>query len=209
MAFGKQLIPVSDTISSNMANTVIVISAVLSTLGIIIYVVVTILLWSQTKRSADAATVAAQAAKATAESSIALHRPYMGLQTVLLRNSPTNWHHEPAWRIEWNVLNFGTLPASHVHATAEMCLDGRPLLREEGPRDAEVFPNSDPLSRIANLNWGDGDKDKVMSGESVFIVRVLITYSATNGRRYKHTSDARFDRGYGTFSIVESKTEAL
>jgi hypothetical protein len=40
-------------------------------------------------------------------------------------------------------------------------------------------------------------------------VRVHVLYASPDGRQYKHTANALFNRGVGTFSIIESKSETI
>lgn len=159
-------------------------------------------------RFADAANEAAQGAKKSAEIAAALHRPFMGVTSVALRPDP-NSQNSTVWSIAWSIRNFGSLPAGNVDAKVEMLLEDKGLLlSEEGPRRAEVFPQSEPLTTVTVLKWEGQDRNSVMGGVNVFVVRVLIDYLGSDGRQYKHSADARFNRGYGTFSVVESHTES-
>lgn len=164
------------------------------------------------KKSADAATEAALAAKKSAEAAAALHRPYMGLDHVKLSPDP-NTQNRPVWSIEWSIKNFGTLPASQVEASVELRLDEKLLLTDSGAKGAEVFPQSDPLTKILNYPWegtdGIANRSAVMGGQKLLIVRVHVLYTSPDGRQYKHTANAQFNRGYGTFSITESKSETI
>lgn len=165
-----------------------------------------------TKKSADAATEAALAAKQSAEIAAALHRPFMGLDHVKLSPDP-NTQNRPVWSIEWSIKNFGTLPASQVEAGVEMRLDEKLLLTDSGAKSAEVFPQADPLTKITNYEWEGTDgivnRSAVMGGQKLLIVRVYVLYAGPDGRRHKHFAEARFNRGYGTFSIIESKTQTI
>jgi hypothetical protein len=164
------------------------------------------------KKSADAATEAALAAKKSAEAAVALHRPYMGLDHVKLSPDP-NTQNRPVWSIEWSIKNFGTLPASQVESSVEMRLDEKVLLTDGGAKGAEVFPQSDPLTKILNYPWegtdGIANRSAVMAGQKLLIVRVHVLYASPDGQRHKHIAEAWFNRGYGTFSIIESKTETI
>jgi hypothetical protein len=165
-----------------------------------------------TMKSADAAMEAALAAKESAEIAAALHRPYMGLGHVKLSPGP-NTQNRPVWSIEWSIKNFGTLPASQVEASVDIRLDAKLLLTDGGAKGAEVFPQSDSLTKISNFGWegadGIANRSAVMGGQKLLIVRVHILYAGPSGRQYKHTADAQFNRAYGTFSIIESKTEMI
>jgi len=165
-----------------------------------------------TKKSADAAIEAAEAAKKSAEIAAALHRPFMGLDYVRLRPDPTT-QNRPVWSIEWRIKNFGTLPANQVEANVEMRLDENILLTDSGVKSAEVFPQSDPLTEVTNYVWdgtdGVANRTAVTGGQKLFVVRVRISYAGPDGRQHTHTADAQFNRGYGTFSIIESKTEPI
>ncbi len=165
-----------------------------------------------TKKSADAATEAALAAKKSAEIAAALHRPFMGLDNVKLSPDP-NTQNRAVWSIEWRIKNFGTLPASQVEAGVEMRLDEKLLLTDSGAKSVEVFPQSDPLTKITNYLWegtdGIANRSAVMGGQKLLIVRVHVLYAGPDGRQHKHIAEARFNRGYGTFSIIESRTETI
>jgi hypothetical protein len=164
------------------------------------------------KKSADAATEAALAAKKSAEAAVVLHRPYMGLDHVKLSPDP-NTQNRPVWSIEWSIKNFGTLPASQVESSVEMRLDEKILLTDGGAKGAEVFPQSDPLTKILNYPWegtdGIANRSAVMGGQKLLIVRVHVLYASPDGRQFKHTANAQFNRAYGTFSITESKSETI
>ena len=165
-----------------------------------------------TKKSADAATEAALAAKQSAEIAAALHRPFMGLDHVKLSPDPST-QNRPVWSIEWSIKNFGTLPASQVEAGAEMRLDEHLLLTDSSAKSAEVFPQSDPLTKITNYPWegadGIANRSAVMGGQKLLIVRVHVLYAGPDGRQHKHMAEARFNRGSGTFSITEARTETI
>jgi len=164
------------------------------------------------KKSADAATEAALAAKKSAEAAVALHRPYMGLDHVKLSPDP-NTQNRPVWSIEWSIKNFGTLPASQVESSVEMRLDEKILLTDSGAKGAEVFPQSDPLTKILNYPWegtdGIANRSAVMGGQKLLIVRVHVLYASPDGRQFKNTANAQFNRAYGTSSITESKSETI
>ncbi len=165
-----------------------------------------------TKKSADAAIEAALAAKQSAEIAAALHRPFMGLAHVKLDPDP-NTQNRTVWSIEWSIKNFGTLPASNVEAGVEMRLDDNLLFTDGGAKSAEVFPQSDPLTKISNYSWegtdGIANRSAVLGGQKLLAVRVHVLYGGPNGHQHKHIAEARFNRGYGTFSIIESKTDTI
>jgi hypothetical protein len=165
-----------------------------------------------TKKSADAATEAAEAAKKSTELAVALHRPYMGLDHVRLKPD-ANSQNSALWFIEWGIRNFGSLAANQVGASAELHLDENILMTDSGPKGAEVFPQSVPLTKITKYVWeetgGDANRRAVMTGQKSFVVRVRVEYSGPDGRQHKQTADAQFNRGFGTFSIIESRTETI
>jgi hypothetical protein len=136
----------------------------------------------------------------------------MGLDHVKLSPDP-NTQNRAVWSTEWSIKNFGTLPASQVEASVEMRLDEKLLLIDGGAKGTEVFPQSDLLTKISNYLWegtdGIANRSAVMGGQKLLIVRVHVLYAGPEGRQYKHTADAQFNRGNGTFSIIESKTETI
>lgn len=174
----------------------------------ICYVVLTKRLWQETKNSADAAAQAARAAITSANLTVELHRPYMALQSVTLRNVShpnQNWRLANAWFIDWSIANLGTLPAHHVHAKLELRSHDTPKV-DEGPYDAEVYPQSQSLTRTTHLLV---NPISVQKGSTVHSAHVVIEYAAPAGHRYRHTAQASFDKNHGIFSITESKTEAI
>src|SRR5258708_5830736 len=91
-----------------------------------------------TKKSADAATEAALAAKQSAEIAAALHRPFMGLDHVKLSPDP-NTQNRTVWSIEWGIKNFGTLPASQVEAGVEVWFCGKIIFCDRGTEKGGGF----------------------------------------------------------------------
>ena len=191
---------------SVMANWISAVFTIVIAAATVVYVIFTQKLWQETKRSADAAKDSAEAAKVAAEISATLHRPFMGLHRAALQNGD-NWQHDPGWRISWGVSNFGTLPAIDVETRMALCLGDRLLYEELGTGGAEVFPQADPLESITVMNWKNEDRDRALSGSDSVVLRVRITYASPSGQKFKHTANAKFDRGFGTFTISQSKTE--
>jgi hypothetical protein len=172
------------------------------------YVVCTILLWSETKKAAKAAKDAAGESKRSTDLLAALNRPYMGVHQVTLASSAVT-QNDPIWRITWAIRNFGTLPALAVESKAEFIVGATVEFAVAGSFSAEVFPKSDPASVDGAWEFKGPRRDEVRSGLAPLIVRIHITYGASNGQRYKHRADAQWNRGSESFTVRESETQII
>jgi len=77
------------------------------------------------------------------EETAALHRPFIGLESLPTERLGSN----TIWEFPTRLWNFGTLPASHLSASfafyTESAQESRYLLKTiEGPESVEIFPNS-------------------------------------------------------------------
>jgi hypothetical protein len=187
----------------------------------IAYVLCTVFLWLATKKAADAATVSEDAAKKSADATTAaageskrstdllaaLNRPYMGIHRIAFLGDPSA-RNDTFWRISWEIRNFGTLPALEMEAKVEFVVNETMIAASAGPFSTEVFPQSEPVPTRASFEFTGQQRDEVMSGAVTLIARIHIAYSASSGQRYKHRANTRYDRGYGTFSVIDSETTA-
>lgn len=186
------------------------------------FVVCTVALWLSTRRAANAATIAAEAAKKSAEATIeaaaaarksadllsAQHRPYVGVLAVELVGG-SNAENGSIWLIAWTVKNFGTLPALNVGATLEFKLDRKTFRSESGPCSAEIFPQSSSERTLTDLKLDDADRIAVRNGDKALAVAVQINYGTTDGQQFAYTAEVRYKRGFGTFYTYESWTRAV
>lgn len=191
------------------SGAITAVAAFIAALATLAYLIATILIFRETKKAADAAAEAARAATQSADLASELHRPFMALESVILRNAiepkQTNWRQDSTWIIDWSIANLGTLPANHVHATIELRSSPVPKL-DEGPYDAEIYPQSQPLTRTTLLLV---DPAEALQGSIHASAHVTIDYTSPAGTRYRHTAAALFDNARGIFSISESKTEIV
>jgi hypothetical protein len=191
------------------SGAITAIAAFIAALATLAYLIATIKIFRETKKSADAAAEAARAATRSADLASELHRPFMALESVILRNAiepkQTNWRQDSTWIIDWSIANFGTLPANHVHATIELRSFHVPKL-DEGPYDAEIYPQSQPVTRTTLLLVNPAE---ALQGSIHASAHVAIDYASPAGTCYRHTAEALFDNARGIFSISESKTEII
>jgi len=180
------------------------------------YVVFTIALWKSTKKAADAAKasaeatkvaadaarMSAEAAKSSADITAQLNRPFVGLSHLSIESG---WKESAAWRVVWAIKNFGTLPATHVDASMDWRTApgfGGPI---SGPHSAELLPQAE-MSLLALFSIGMNHK-KVLDGQLTLEARIAVTYSSTDGRRYQHSADARWNHETAAFVILSSETQ--
>jgi hypothetical protein len=184
------------------SGAITVVAAFVAALATLAFFVATIKIFRETKRSADAA---AEVARLATE----LHRPFMALESVILRNAiepkQTNWRQDCTWTVDWSIANLGTLPANHVHASLELRTP-ETLKLDEGPKDIEVYPQSQPITRTTQLLVNPEDVEK---GTIQVSANVTIDYASSIGTRYRHTAEAHFNNAQRTFAVSQSKTEIL
>jgi hypothetical protein len=73
-------------------------------LATLVYVVLTLLLWKQTKAAAEAAKISANAAQSSAQTLGNLYRPFLSVASIRIRKQPPS---ADAWMIDWTLKNFG------------------------------------------------------------------------------------------------------
>src|SRR6266849_6734087 len=181
-------------------------AAIITAVATILYFVTTALLWHQTKRSADAATSSAKAAKESAEVASALHRPFIGLESRATESLASN----RVWKFPVELRNYGTLPATHVDASFEFHTESPPesryhLQMMDGPTSAEIFPSSayeiDLQPAIPTET-----QSKAASGQKYLVLTVRATYCAPDARKFEYKADARLDLVSKRFVVLKSDT---
>jgi hypothetical protein len=184
-------------------------AAVFGALFTALYLFATILIFLQTKKSADAAAKAARAATDSANLTAQLYRPHMGLETASLTSVqlvPGAYLYE----IDWTFRNFGTVPASHVRLLVECSTDceGKTssIRTETEPGDVEVFPDTDRLTGKTSLHLDAQQFDDLNPRRGTISAVATVHYSTPTGATYKHTVHVRLD-ALGKVTFTGSKTE--
>jgi hypothetical protein len=152
-----------------------------------------------TKKSADAATEAALAAKKSAEIAAALHRPFVGLSRVYLKSG---WGTR-LWDVAFDLKNYGTLPALNVGASIEFFTDNAPRGKLQEPMSFQIFPSAEPML-IFRFDMGDPDRTTVHNETKKLRISVLIPYQAEDGRHFEYTADVSYTQG--RFAVDKSET---
>jgi len=179
----------------------------------IAYVRLTKKLWQETKKSADAATISAEAtkksadaateaalaAKKSAEVAAALHRPFMGLLRVTLK---AGWNTR-LWDIAFVLKNYGTLPASNVGATIEFFTDNTLRAEKTEPTAVQIFP-SEELDSIVRFDMCDPGRVPVHQETKELRIKVRIPYQGEDGRHFEYTAEVSYTQG--RFAVDKSET---
>ncbi len=173
----------------------------------IIYVRLTAKLWTETKRSADAATVAALAAKKSAEVAAALHRPFMGLTSVTHKSG---WGTD-LWEIVFVLKNYGTLPALNVGAMMEFFADTTRFAQMTEPTSVQIFPSAE-VESIARPAMHP-HRVPIQQGAQRLRIAVKIPYQTEDGRHFEYNAEVSYTQGRaeapfmpGRFEIDKSET---
>jgi len=183
-----------------MANWVSAFFTVVIAVATIVYVRLTARLWQETKKSADAATEAALAAKKSAEIAAALHRPFMGLLKVkLLSGGPG----VDLWVIDFVLKNFGTLPALDVGMEIELFAGNTSFAQKKEPASVQVFPSDEPHRTIQQII---AKRVEIQTGAEKFRVDVRVPYRAEDGRHFDYTAEVSYNHKLNQFEIDKSAT---
>jgi hypothetical protein len=169
----------------------------------ITYVWITHKLWTETKRSAEAAMVAANAAKLSAETSAALHRPFLGLVCHLFENNPISINRQ--FPVE--LRNFGTIPALRVGAVFELFIEQRSIYTSNEPESAEIFPDS-AYERNLHLQLSIADVNLLQAGMKLSL-SLRYVYEAPDGRRFEYTAEGPLGEFGNRFLLFKSETRNL
>jgi hypothetical protein len=179
-------------------------------LSTVVYVRLTAKLWTETKRSAKAAMVAAFAAKKSAEVAAELHRPFMGLPQVIHKSG---WGTD-SWEIVFVLKNYGTMPALNVGVVMEFFAETSRFAQITEPTSIQIFPSAEIESTV----WIRPHPHRVpiQSGAEKLRINVRIPYQAENGRHFEHRAEISYAEGLpgGPFShmpgrFVIEKSETL
>jgi hypothetical protein len=195
-------------VSGNLSSWVTVLLTGVIAVATIVYVLLTGKLWTETKRSADAATVAALAAKKSAEIAAALHRPFMGLSMVTHRSG---WGTD-SWEIVFVLKNYGTLPAVNVGATIDFFAGGTRFDHVVEPTSVQIFPSVEVESTIRPSVAAH--RVPIQQGTEKLQIAVRIPYQTEDGRQFEYTAEVSYTRGQpkapympGQFQIDKSETK--
>jgi hypothetical protein len=185
-----------------MANGIVAVFTVVIAIATIVYVVLTNLLWRETKKSADAAVVAADAAKKSADLAAALYRPFMSLRGVQLK-SGLGTH---VWEIDFMFKNYGTRPALNVGLTTQFFVDNTPRQQPTQPASIQVFPLSE-FSALAPFDMGEADRLPIEQETKKLRISVRIPYETEEGRRFEFVAEVSYRQG--KFMIEKSETRTI
>lgn len=181
----------------------------------VVSLIVNVLLWRTTRKAANAATNAAEAANKSAnaatqqaeasrkslEISAALNRPYIGV-SKFERVSDRNFS---LWVVVWVMKNFGSLPAINVNASVEMSSEGPSLQADRATESAEMFPQAEVQTRtLIQLE----DVRPVIDGNKIVSGRIRISYEASNEQRYEFIANIRYEHSKDRFTM-DSGTRSL
>ncbi len=173
------------------------------------YVVISVLLWRATKRSADAAKNSADAArhiaegaKKAAELNAALHRPYLGVPLLTLHNR----YDAEKWAIRWEVKNFGTLPARNVTIHVQLNRNGKPFGNPVVRGPCEILPQSSVESFLADVPVDRETRDKLQRDDWSLAAEVRVEYAVPSGPSYLHAAVFVYDRKEQNFRPERSET---
>jgi hypothetical protein len=175
----------------------------------VIYALLTVKLWRETKKSADAATKSAEAAKQSVEVIAALHRPIIGFEGRPIPNRTGII----VWTIPVALRNYGTLPPTHLNASFEFYTESPqesrfPLQTIDGPESAEIPPDSAYEADLSPA-LSDETQRKVNSRVQNLILTLKATYSAPDGRKFEYAGEARFDTVSRRFVVQRSETRTI
>ncbi len=175
----------------------------------IVYVRLTARLWKETKRSAEAATVAALAAKKSAEVAAALHRPFMGLALV----SHEGGRGTDSWELHFVLKNYGTMPALNVGLLMDFFADTSRFAQKTEPTSVQIFPGAQVESKV-RLNMHP-HRIPIQEGTEKLRIVVHVPYQAEDGRHFEYSAEVSYAEGqtggpfpyfFGEFVIEKSET---
>jgi hypothetical protein len=183
--------------SSAIGSILTEVSTAIIAVATVVYVVFTIGLWRETKKSADAA-------KTSADMGAALHRPYLGVPVLTLYNSPN----PGSWVVRWEVKNFGTLPACDVRIQIRHLLNGC----DQGPRfdqgPCEIFPGSTVQGFVQNIPVDGRALNSLLNGNWKLVAEATVSYAQSADRSWTHTSVFVFDGKMANFRLERSRTSS-
>ena len=154
------------------------------------------------RQQTDAATEAALAAKESADISVALHRPLVGLSGVTLK---TGWSTRN-WGIAFGLKNYGTLPAFEVGFMATIFTDGVQYAQHTNPSSIQIMPSS-TFEAVLRVDWGEHDVQAIHAETKKIRIHVQLSYQTEDGRRFEFASEVYFKQRQ--FSTDKSTTRTL
>jgi hypothetical protein len=149
------------------------------------------------RQQAQAAIETAAAAKKSADLTAALHRPYMGVSTVVLGGA------ERYWNMTFVLRNFGTLSAFNTGFTVEYFVESALRGQHSEPTAVQVFPSS-TFNVDHQFDSGIIDAGPLRSGERKLAMKVYIPYQTEDGRQFEYT--AEMAHNHGRIEIDKSNT---
>ena len=197
------------------AQAITAIAAAIGALFTALYLIATLLIFNEARKSTDAAEKPATAAKEPSDLTAALHRPYMGLVDTKFSRYDIGQICQQ-WQITWTFKNFGTIPASHVGISSQCWLeftqDGRRVdlqIDDQPPGDAEIFPESDPITRTSTLSLERDLGERVETQTALLFALATAQYATPSGTKYKQTTRLCLDHSRNVLRPIESRTEPL
>jgi hypothetical protein len=154
------------------------------------------------QQQTDAATEAALAAKKSADISVALHRPLVGLSGVTLKTGRGTRN----WDIAFGLKNYGTLPAFNVGFASNVFADDVQRTQYTNPTSIQIMPSS-AFEAILRVDWGEPDVQAIHAETKKIRIHVQVPYQTEDGRRFEFTSEVYFEKGQ--FSTGKSTTKTL
>jgi hypothetical protein len=150
---------------------------------------------------AKAASEAARAAKRSADLTAALHRPYVAVSKVVLTGAGRYWN------LNFDITNFGTLPAFNVDFSVKAFVDQEEQARNElhGPSSIQLFPSSKEAV-THQFDFGDPDGIRMREGQIRVRFDVQISYELGGGVRAGYSAEVAFRAAAQILEITRSST---
>jgi hypothetical protein len=150
---------------------------------------------------AKAASEAAKAAKRSADLTAALHRPYVAVSKLALSGAGRYWN------LDFDIANFGTLPAFNVDFSVRAFVDRDEQARKElhGPSSIQLFPSSKEAV-THQFDFGDPDGLRMREGATKVRFDVQISYELVGGVRAIYSADVAFNPTAQILEITKSST---
>lgn len=150
---------------------------------------------------AKAASEAAKAAKRSADLTAALHRPYVAVSKVVLTGAGRYWN------LNFDITNFGTLPAFNVDFSVKAFVGQEEHVRVElrGPSSIQLFPSSKEAV-IHQFDFGDPDGIRMREGTTRVRFDVQISYELAGGVQAVYSAELAFKAATQIVEITKSST---
>jgi hypothetical protein len=151
------------------------------------------------RQQAQATTDTAVAAKKSADLTAALHRPYMGVSTVVLGGA------DRYWNMTFVLRNFGTLSAFNTGFKVEYFVEDAPRAQHSEPTAVQVFP-SYTFNVEHQFDSGVIDAGPLRRGEKKLALRVYVPYQTEDGRQFEYTAEMSYLYVQSRISLDKSNT---